>query len=94
MRLVGLGVVEGKKRRENGMRSDEMAMTKALEDAFKEAQELPEREQDQLAEAIRAEIQAERNWAKLLVASGGALADLADEALAEHQIRSYPPARP
>jgi hypothetical protein len=36
-------------------------MTKALEDAFKEAQKLPEREQDQLAAAIRAEIEAERS---------------------------------
>lgn len=73
------------------MGSEETVMTKALEDAFKEAQELPEREQDQLAEAIRAEIEAERTWAKRLAASGDALADLADEALAEHRSgRSLP----
>jgi hypothetical protein len=34
----------------------ETVMTKALKDAFKEAEKLPEREQDQLAAAIRAEI--------------------------------------
>jgi hypothetical protein len=50
-------------------------MTKALQDAFKEAEKLPEAEQDQLAAAIRAEIEAERAWD----------ARLADEALAEHR---------
>jgi hypothetical protein len=60
-------------------------MTKALEDAFKEAQKLPEREQDQLAAAIRAEIEAERAWESQLTASGDALGALADEALAEHR---------
>ena len=60
-------------------------MTKALEDAFKEAQTLPEREQDQLAAAIRAEIEAERTWEVRLAASGQTLVALADEALAEHR---------
>lgn len=63
----------------------ETVMTKALEDAFKEAQKLPEREQDQLAAAIRAEIEAERAWESQLAASGDALGALADEALAEHR---------
>ena len=52
----------------------ETVMTKALEDAFREAQKLPEREQDQLAAAIRAEIDADRAWDAKLAASGGALA--------------------
>jgi hypothetical protein len=60
-------------------------MTKALKDAFKEAEKLPEREQDQLAAAIRAEIEAERAWETRLAASGSALAALADDALAEHR---------
>jgi hypothetical protein len=60
-------------------------MTKALKDAFKAAQELPEGEQDQLAAAIRAEIEAERAWEAQLGASSDALAALADEALAEHR---------
>jgi hypothetical protein len=70
--------------RENDMGS-ETVMTKALEDAFKEAQKLPEREQDQLAAAICEEIEAERAWENQLAASGGALAALADEALSEHR---------
>ncbi len=43
------------------------------------------REQDQLAAAIRAEIEVERVWEAQLAASGGALAALADEALADHR---------
>jgi hypothetical protein len=60
-------------------------MTKALKDAFREAEKLSEREQDQLAAAIRAEIEAERAWEARLAASDSALAALADEALAEHR---------
>ena len=60
-------------------------MTKALQDAFKEAERLPEAEQDQLAAAIRAEIEAERAWEARLAASQDVLAALADEALAEHR---------
>ena len=45
-------------------------MTKALQDAFKEAEKLPEAEQDQLAAAIRAEIEAERAWEARRAASG------------------------
>jgi hypothetical protein len=60
-------------------------MTKALKDAFREAQELPESEQDQLAAAIRAEIETERVWETQLAVSGDTLAALADEALAEHR---------
>ncbi len=63
----------------------ETVMTKSLQDAFKEAEKLPEAEQDQLAAAIRAEIEAERAWDARLAASGDVLAGLADEALAEHR---------
>jgi hypothetical protein len=59
-------------------------MTKALVDAFREARKLPERDQNQLAAAIRAEI-AEPAWEAKLAASGDALAALADEALLEHR---------
>lgn len=78
------GVVRLKKRRENDV-GPVTVMTKALKDAFREAQELPEGEQDQLAAAIRAEIEAERAWEAQLAASGDTLAALADEALAEHR---------
>ena len=60
-------------------------MTKALKDAFKEAEKLSEREQDQLAAAIRAEIEVERAWEARPAVSGSALGALADEALAEHR---------
>jgi hypothetical protein len=60
-------------------------MTKALREAFEEAEKLPEAEQDQLAAAIREEIAAERRWESSLATSQHALAELADEALAEHR---------
>ena len=60
-------------------------MTKALQDAFREAEKLPEAEQDQLAAAIRVEIEAETAWDADLASSRDALATLADEALAEHR---------
>ena len=40
-------------------------MTKALRDAFEEAEKLPEVEQDRLAVAIREEITTERRWEAL-----------------------------
>lgn len=60
-------------------------MTKALQDVFKEAEKLPKAEQEQLAAAIRAELEAETVWEGRFAASTKALETLADEALAEHQ---------
>jgi hypothetical protein len=60
-------------------------MTKALEEAFREAQKLPEARQDELAVAIRAEIEAEPLWDQRLAGSADALDALADEALTEHR---------
>ena len=60
-------------------------MTKALQDVFKEAEKLPEAEQEQLAAAIRAELEAETAWEGHLATSKKALETLADEALAEHR---------
>ena len=60
-------------------------MTKALQDVFREAEKLPEAEQEQLAAAIRAELEAETVWEGRLAASKEALEALADEALAEHR---------
>ena len=62
-----------------------IAMTKALEEAFREAQKLPEAQQDELAVAIRAEIDAEHLWDERLATSADALEALADEALIEHR---------
>jgi hypothetical protein len=60
-------------------------MTKALQDAFREAEKLPEVLQDQLAAAIRVEIDAELAWDARLSRSADRLAALADEALEEHR---------
>ena len=66
-------------------------MTKALEEAFKAAESLPEAEQDALASAIRAEIEAELHWQRLLESSQDELRQMAEEALAEHEAgRSRP----
>lgn len=60
-------------------------MTKALEEAFRAAARLPEAEQDALAAAIQAELEADAEWEKSFARSQDALARLADEALAEYR---------
>jgi len=60
-------------------------VTKLLEKAFAKASELPEREQDALAAVILEELASERRWEKAFAASNEVLAQLADEALAEHR---------
>lgn len=60
-------------------------MTKALEDAFRAASQLPEAKQDELAAAIQAELEAEEAWDESLKRSQPALADLAEEALSEYR---------
>lgn len=60
-------------------------MTKLLEKAFTEASKLPEREQDALAAMILEELASERRWEKAFADSERVLAQLADEALAEHR---------
>ena len=69
-------------------------MTKALEEAFQEASQLPEAEQDALAEAIRAEIRAEEDWGKSFLSSQDVLERLADEALADHRAGRTKPIDP
>ena len=59
-------------------------MTKALEQAFREAAKLPEAEQDALAEAIRSEVMGDEDWERSFANSTDALERLADEAIAEH----------
>jgi hypothetical protein len=58
-------------------------MTK-LELAFAEAAKLPEKEQEALAEWILEEIASENRWEEVFAHSTDTLAQLADEALAEH----------
>jgi hypothetical protein len=68
-----------------GHQAREVAMTKALERAFREASKLPESEQDALAEAIRNEVLGEDEWERSFSGSSDALENLADEAIAEHR---------
>ena len=69
-------------------------MTKALEDAFREASQLPEPDQDSLAAAIRAEIAAEADWEQAFRGSQDVLSQLADEALSEHRSGRTQPFEP
>jgi hypothetical protein len=60
-------------------------MTKLLEEAFAQASKLPEQEQDALAAVILEELAAERRWDQAFADSADLLAQLADQALAEHR---------
>jgi len=59
-------------------------MTK-LEQAFAEAAQLPQPEQEALAVWILEEIHSERRWAESFAQSEDLLGHLADEALAEYR---------
>jgi hypothetical protein len=69
-------------------------MTKALEEAFREASKLPEAEQEALAEAIKAEISAEGEWDTAFAQSHDVLEHLADEALTDHRAGRTTPLDP
>ena len=60
-------------------------MTKLLEEAFAEASKLPEQEQDALAAVVLEELASERRWDQAFADSADLLAQLADQALAEHR---------
>ncbi len=59
-------------------------MTKLLQKAFDEASKLPDAEQDALGRMLLEELASEQRWEELFAGSHDLLADLADEALAEH----------
>ncbi len=61
-------------------------MTTLLEQAFSKASQLPEREQDALAERLLAELASEERWRTLFGESQDLLSELAEEALAEHSV--------
>jgi hypothetical protein len=69
-------------------------MTKALEQAFRQASKLPKAEQDALAEAIRTEIAAEDDWERSFAESRDVLEQLADEAISEHRAGRTKPLDP
>lgn len=58
-------------------------MTQLLEQAFSEVAKLPPAEQDALAAILMNELASEKRWAESFSQSQGALAMLAEEALAE-----------
>jgi hypothetical protein len=60
-------------------------MTKLLRRAFDEASKLPEIEQDVLGRLLLEELASERRWEELFGRSEDLLAELADQALAEHR---------
>jgi hypothetical protein len=60
-------------------------MIPLLEKAFAEAAKLPEEEQEAFAQWLLQELASERRWDEAFAASADALAQLADEALAEHR---------
>ena len=60
-------------------------MTKLLQKAFDEASKLPDAEQDTLGRILLDELASERRWDELFAGSHDFLAELADEALAEHR---------
>jgi hypothetical protein len=60
-------------------------MTKLLEQAVAKARELPEAEQDAIAQIVMDEIESERRWDELFAKSPHKLRKLADRAWAEHE---------
>ncbi len=60
-------------------------MTQLLKKAFAKASELPEQDQDAIAEIVLAELASEERWNDLFAKSQDLLAELAQEALADHQ---------
>ncbi len=60
-------------------------MTQLLKRAYAEVAQLPEPDQDAIALLILEELEDERKWQKSFAQSPDALAQLAEEALAEHR---------
>ena len=69
-------------------------MTRLLKKAFEEAAKLPPEEQDRLAAHVLEALSDEAGWLRAFEASADVLADLADEALAEHASGSTKPLDP
>lgn len=59
-------------------------MTQLLEKALSEVAKLPASEQDAVAALVLEELASERRWSSSFAKSQDLLAELADEALAEH----------
>ena len=62
-----------------------LLMTKLLEQVMAKVRELPEAEQDAIAQIVLDEIESERRWDELFAKSPEKLQKLADQAWAEHE---------
>jgi methylase of polypeptide subunit release factors len=60
-------------------------MTRALQAAVASASQLPPEEQDALAALLVAEMESEQRWNELFANSQSTLAQLAQQALVEHE---------
>ncbi|HEX8525190.1 MAG TPA: hypothetical protein VF669_23265 [Tepidisphaeraceae bacterium] len=60
-------------------------MTKLLQEAIARVRELPEREQDAIAQIVLEELESERRWDELFARSPEKLEKLADKAWSEHE---------
>ena len=60
-------------------------MTKLLEQAVAKVKELPETEQDAIAQIVMDEIESEQRWDELFAKSPDKLRKLADRAWSEHE---------
>lgn len=69
-------------------------MTKLLEQAVARARELPDRDQDAIAQIVLDELESERRWESLFSRSPEKLRRLADEAWAEHDAGKSQPLDP
>jgi hypothetical protein len=72
-------------RRKESSSEAQTIMTRLLEQAFAEANQLPDDEQDALAKFLLEELASERRWSRAFADSQDFLSQLADEALTEHQ---------
>lgn len=69
-------------------------MTRLLEQAFSEAAQLPEDEQNAFAAFLLEELRSEERWNRSFARSGDALAKLAAEALGEYRTGKTKPLDP
>lgn len=69
-------------------------MPQLMKEALAEIEKLPEQEQENFAAWILAELASEQRWVAAFAKSEDVLAQLADEALAEHRAGLTEPLKP
>ena len=76
---------EGQRRNCQDSTKERCKVPKLLEKVFVEVSQLPEEEQDEFAAWMLEELASEQAWRKAFADSENALAQLAEEAIAEHR---------